>query len=324
MEHLQDGKVTLTGTQRPNARKLPVRPSSPVPWVIIGVGAVWAWQPGKGLIKLPDGVLARGAAEMWSLSGDGTTLRWRTPVHARQRLMCHLRLISGAVVLTEAPEPVGEDFYGANGAVCEVRYADLAPNGIWQHAEYSVRQEGKWKQLPLRDRLRTQPTSPGVQFSLAGDHVAVTVIMEDGLTTAVDVIDLMAGTAQRFVRMELQGSGAWSPDGQRLLVEEYDEGFHGYRRAVLDLRSASTNLITAAPDQPIQVSDLQLVGWITDQQLLGYRLHNRRLSLWTVDIADGSIIEIVEMRSPASLLDMNCLLMAPSLVQATPHLLHRP
>lgn len=306
-----------TGRQQ----KLGARPLSPVPWVIVGVSAVWAWQPDVGLVKLQDAILSRPEAEMWSLSVDGTTLRWRIPVSARLRAMCHLSLQSGAVMLTEAAEPVGQDFYGPDGAVCEVRFSDLSPSGIWQRTDYSVRHNGKWHRLALRDRLRTQPSSPGVQFSPNGDRVAITTLLSDEFMTAVEVIDVHDGTVEQFTRTALQGSGAWSPDGRNLLVEEYDERSGGYHTAVLDVVSGSTSRVFTSPEQTVQAQELTLVGWITDRRLLGYQLRRRTLLLWVLDVENGSVAKVAEMRSPVGVEDLNCLLIAPLVVQATPHTL---
>lgn len=296
------------------------RPVSGVPWVAVGADAVWAWQPGHGLIKLSESILTRKPLGGSSLSPEGTILRWQTPADPRLRLVCHLRLASGAVVVTRAPDDLGEDFYGQNGMVCHVQNVDLV-NGVWQHSRYSIRHDGKWRNLPHQQLLRSSPSSPGVQFSSDGSRIAATVLLADGLTTCIEVTDLSLGTARRYVRTELLGTGAWSPDGRHLLVQQYGEAFQGYHPAVLDLENGSTTLIAEVPNQDIRVAQLQLLGWIDDRRVLGWRLHERRLQIWTVDVFNGHLVRLTEMRSPVSHRDLHYLLMAPNAVQADPELL---
>lgn len=306
------------GTER-----APHRPTGPVPWVLIAADAAYAWQSGHGLIKLPDSVLVLESFGGWSLAPDGTILRWQTPVSPQQHLVCHLRLVSGAVMLTKAPGNLGEDFYGPNGTACQVENFDQV-NGVWQHSRYAIRHDGTWRQLRHELLMRSSPSSPGAQFSPDGNLIAITVLLSDGLTTCVEVIDLRSGTDQRYVCAELLGTGAWSPDGKRLLVQTYEEPFRGYHPAVIDLETGATNRVAEVPDRDAQVAHLQLLGWIDDRRLLGWRMHARRLGIWAVDVLDGQNSPLAEMRSPVIQRDLHYILMAPGAVQASPHMLISP
>jgi hypothetical protein len=296
------------------------RPGGPVPWMMAGMEGVWVWDPGKGLVRLEDPFVDGRNCQDWTLSPDGRHLRYvavprgldRSPRERRR-----LELVSGEVVVEPDPAVGTRVIHAGPGLQARVHHTPLE---IY-HGTSAVALERDGEVLQLEPEfdvmLGRNFTGSSIQFSPDRRRAAVNFRWAVNPFGRLDVVDLDGDSQRGFhaFGLEIRGSGAFSPDGVKLLVERTWQGRLLEREmAVCDTWQRDTQPIVVLPENRGQ--DIEYLGWIDDGHLLAHVREKRRVSIRSVDPKSGEQAEIISFGMPMNSGNFHGMWMAPGVVQA--------
>ena len=300
----------------PRAAKTRVgRPSSPVPWMIWGMGRAWAWDTRGGLLELVD-IGDRKVVRLPSSALDprGTILRFERRVRGmepREAEHVEHNLLAGQSSL-ETPVSIPRS-YGPNGERLDVVMTEAALGRSTQ-TEYTLTVKGSATKLPVDDRIGYNESGSAAQFTSDGRHLALSHQTPDRQISGITIIDLLHGKVNRFDEVELVGSASWSPDGSRLLVASSP----GAYPEVLDTQNGSLSRLDAVIEDPRDTPWLTLIGWLDDASLLAYRDVGSRMHLVAVDVKSGQRRALVSVARPAPNAEISGVFMAQYVAQESP------
>lgn len=315
---------TLTTLERPGGpvrpRRRSGRPTNPVPWVMTAADQVWAWDPGRGPIRLTDLDQPLG----WHYSGhalspDGTTIRYHASSSRLDRSPAELRTLDLRTGKTTTERPHRNhvrQIPHAEGTEVLVEYTDVIDHTLTRPVVH-VQYRGVWRQLPSRaPDLGVAATGTLLAFSTSGDLLAVTWRWGHNPFQMTEVVDLRDGddTGVRWA-VELNGQAPWNADGSRLLVgQTQTDSYLSRVVSVWDRWQRSLEPVAVLPEHRNQ--DVEHLGWVDDRRLLSMITDGRQVSMRSVDPETGEQEEYAVFRRPVNRGDMHSVLMAPSVVHA--------
>ena len=307
------------------------RPSSPPPWVAISDDRVWAWDPAAGLLALPPIEPDEHTLFFYSpWASDGRTMTYlryfdgrRNPDVPAERRFVQWDLVSDertdGPLLEEWP-PIDEQIYAApNGRQLTIEFTHPTVDGP-RHGRYVLAGEGAEEVLPLTDPLRFNFHGPSAHFSADGRFLALGHRAVDGHEDDwLSITDLTTGEHRRHPRLCPAGSGAWSPDGSRLLVRADPHS----QFAILDVVSG-----TAAPLRSLDMKNGsrgasfwdEAIGWADNSRVIAYgRGVSGRLVLSVLDIDRAEQHDVLDLPVPGGGgQGFRGIFMTPAVVQADP------
>jgi hypothetical protein len=320
---------TLTSLQRPDGPVRPRarsgRPTNPVPWVMPAADQVWAWEPGRGPIRLTDLDQPLGwHHEGHTLSPDGTTIRYLARSSNLDRPPDELRTLDLRTGETTAEPPhrnhVRQVPY-TEGTEALVEYTDIVEYSLTRPLVH-VQHRGVWRRLDSRaPDLGVAATGTLLAFSPSGDLLAVTWRWGHNPFPMTEVVDLRDGddTSMRWA-VDLHGQAPWNADGSRLLVgETQTDGYISRVVSVWDRWQRSVEPVAVLPEHRGQ--DVEHLSWVDDRRLLSMVTEGRQVSMRSVDPQTGEQEEYATFRRPVNRGDMHTILVAPGVVQGDPETL---
>jgi hypothetical protein len=307
------------------------RPSSPPPWVAISDDRVWAWDPTAGLLALapiePDEHTLFFYSP-WALDGRTITyLRYfdgrRNPDVPAERRFVQWDLISDERTdgppLERWPSIDEQVYFAPDGRRLTIEFTHPTIDGP-RHGRYVLTGEGAEEVLPVTDPLRLSFHGPSAHFSadgrfLALGHRAVGGPVDDWLS----ITDLTTGELRRHRGLCPAGSGAWSPDGSRLLVRADPHS----QFAILDVVSGTTTPLRSL-EMRSRSSEAafweEAIGWADSSRVIAYgRGGSGRLVLSVLDIDRAEQHDVLDLPVPGGGgQGFRGIFMTPAVVQADP------
>lgn len=297
------------------------RPGGPAPFVLLAAGNVLAWDPHRGLMKLPRAEPESAAREVTidqaSLTADGTGLHYRrlagpasvTPGQGRGLL----DICSGAVSVKAAgATKVFESDSGEPRLEAQPPPYGTPPED--RHWRYRlVDRSGHVRDLPLRDNLvRAAKFSPTGRLLLTSHHSVIPY------RNYVVCTDVATGEGREYDAVRQLGTAPWSPDETRLLIKR------GNGTWVLDLHSGQGEIVDLdpfGPDEPTSPSEWEALGWLDDHGLLMSLRHGRRIRLAYQPLEGHTRHHILDIPATASQAETEGIALAPALLRTSPHLI---
>jgi len=302
-----------------------------VSFFVSGPEAVWVWEPGRGLIKLT--APFRENPRDLQLSADGTTLRYGyggSPTLPDRRFS--LDLLSGVETKEPAWPSNTRIFYGSPADECRVEWVDWvnhhptqsiyrlrndAGDQMWSQLPLTTLEDG-WIELPSRFTLGSNFGGDALQFSPDGHRLVINCDWWGHPVGAIQVFDRTAGLIHQRYGFVTEGSGVWSPNGQKLLGRTISIGrSFEYRVEVFDLERRDTTPIPIDSDD-YQRADAPCVGWLDDDHVLLYTRHQRTITFHAFHIGTGERTEVNTFRLPMPAGSMNDLHIASRVVANRP------
>lgn len=298
-------------------------PSGPVPFVLLAGGQAMAWDPHRGLMRLPRAETEASARtvsmDLESLSADGTHLHYKRSVESATDLLRRgvLDICSGEVSLGPGPtEPV--EVYDAEPGGAQLRFywpaRDAAPED--KRYRFELLEDSGVRELPLHDRL--MPSSrPAAQFSPTG-RLLLTSHVGPGSRWYVVCTDASTGQGREYDNACLLGTASWSPDGTRVLIER------GNAPYVLELASGHDQPVAdypLSPDEPTSPDRWDALGWLGNDGLLMSLRHGRRIQLAYQPLDNSTRDPVLDIPVTASRTDTHGIALAPAVLRAAPHLI---
>jgi hypothetical protein len=135
---------------------------------------------------------------------------------------------------------------------------------------------------------------------------------------AIQVFDRTAGLIEQRYGFVTEGSGAWSPNGRKLLGRTISIGrSFKYRVEVFDLDRRDTTPIPIDSDD-YQRFEAPCVGWLDDDHVLLYTRHQRTITFHALHVDTGERTEVSTFRLPMPAGSMGDLRIAPRVVAKRP------
>ena len=308
------------------ARARPGRPTVPVPFVLLAGGNVYAWDPHRGLLRLPRPEPAAQAGSVSSqrddLSPDGTRLRYlRSPgpesaeTYTGQR---RYHLITGEVTFEDRSRTTVYEAIGGTAVVRAERSPhDAAPAEQHERIELVRFPGASAELLPLRDRLSAGAGIPAVQFSPCGDLLATSHRGTASGRKYVARTELSTMVTREFDHAYLLGTASWSPDQTRFLIDRSGTPL------VLDLRTGDTTRIDQRPigaREPTSPAFVEPLGWLSEGGLLVAGRYERRIRLSYQPVDNSARHPILDIPVPASQANTLGIALAPGVLLADPSL----
>lgn len=311
------------GPVRPRARS--GRPANPVPWVMPAAGQVWAWDPGRGPIRLtdldtPHGWLYSG----YTLSPDGTTIRYLAQSSNLDRPPDELRTLDLRTGETTSETPHRDhvrQVQHVEGTEALVEYTDVVDHSLTRPVVH-VQHRGVWRRLDSRaPDLGVAATGTLLAFSPSGDLLAVTWRWGHNPYPMTEVVDLRDGDdiGARWA-VDLHGQAPWNADGSRLLVgQTQTDGYLSRVVSVWDRWRRTVEPVAVRPEHHGQ--DVEHLGWVDGRRLLSMVTEGRQVSMRSVDPETGEQEEYAAFRRPVNRGEVHNVLVAPGVVQGDPETL---
>lgn len=302
-------------------------PSAPVPFVLLAAGWVWAWDPEKGLLKVPDLAHEEEAHVHFrpeTLSPDGTRVGYlRYPGHAPGSPppgFVHYELAPGAAELATGPAAWTFDA-GRKGPRLVAYPAEPGADGVVT-ARYDVAATlgGPVRTLPIQDPLTVNRDGAAAQFSPDGTRLLTSHFRIGRHGSYVAVTDLRSGQSRVHEGMQIVGSVAWSPDGTRCLVGRSSARF------VLDLDSGATIPIPTWPigsQRGPGVAQVQPLAWLGAEGVLVTQPHGRRIQLAYQPIDGTDRYPVLDLPVPGKAGDFLGVILAADVAHRSPWLVGR-
>lgn len=299
------------------------RPDGPAPFVLLANKQALAWDPHRGLLRLPRAEPEADAHHVSfqrdSLSADGTRLRYLRVAGSQSEGNApstgFLDIRSGAV--TFAPAHRMEVFDSPAGDLrVEIEGPPPYPRPEQMISRYRlVDGSGASRDLPLRDPLASRRLGPAAQFSPSG-HLLVTSHGAPSGRAYLVCTDVASGQGREYLDWAwLRGNPAWSPDETRLLVQ------NGNDPIVLDLATGHREDVPVdrlGSDDP-GPGRWEPLGWLDDHGLLMTLHHGRRLRLAYQSLDDPVRHHVLDVpvAAPRNTLGLT---LATTLLRESPHL----
>jgi hypothetical protein len=241
-----------------------------------------------------------------------------------------LDLLSG--VETEEPAWPSNTrvFYGNPADECRVEWADWVNHHPTQSI-YRLRNDAGdqmpsplslpttrddgWIELPTRFTLGGGSLyGDTLQFSPDGHRLVINCDWWGHPVGAIQVFDRTAGLIHQRYGFVTEGSGVWSPNGQKLLGRTISiGGTFEYRVEVFDLERRDATPVPIDSDD-YQRADAPCVGWLDDDHVLLYTRQQRHITFHAFHVDTGERTEVNTFRLPMPAGSMGDLRIAPSVV----------
>jgi hypothetical protein len=305
------------------ARARAGRPDGPVPFVLLAGTHVLAWDPHRGLLRLPRAETEAAAhtvsMNVESLSADGTRLRYGRQAGPGSTTpgswgRGSVDLCSGVVSVRPAEAVEVYESHEGGPQLRSYRPAwDTAPED--RRYRFELLHGSTARDLPLPDRL-VPWSRPAAQFSPSGRLLLTSHLAPDSRRYVV-CTDVVTGHAREYDGAALVGTASWSPDETRVLIRRGD--VH-----VLALDSGDEQWISdyrLGPDEPTSPDRWDALGWLGDAGVLMSLRHGRRIRLAYQPVDDRARFPVLDIPATATRSDTLGISLAPAVLRAAPELI---
>jgi hypothetical protein len=302
-------------------------PGTPVPFVLLAARWVWAWDPVKGLLKVPDLANEEPAHQhfpMGALSRDGTSVQYRRYTGHRPTSpppgLIRYDLATGAT--ESATGPAAQIFAaGPQGPFLYAYAPERSPDGsVVCRLELALSPGGPVHDLPLQDPLTVNHDGEAVQFSPEKDRVLTSHVRPGDSTRYVAVTDLATGQSRVVQNRDVAGSVAWSPDGTRILVGSSSARWVHDLAGGVETPIPTWAIGSHAPQRGAEVRPLAWLG--RDGLLMGQR-YGRRIELAYQPLDGSERYPVLDLPVPGKAGDFLGVVVAADVVHRAPWLVGR-